>query len=377
MVSHDPGPKDAAPDRAARSPVVEALGIAVAARVPVLLWGAPGTGKTSTIRAMAEAMGVPCETVIASIREPSDFAGLPVVIGEGVRFAPPAWASRLAEAGRGLLFLDELSTAPPAVQAALLRVVLERVVGDLELPADVAVVAAANPPEQASDGWDLSAPLANRFCHIDWNADATTFAQGIAAGWSTPPVPALADQWEQRQSSTRGLVGAFVHARPNLLSQPPHDASAAGRAWPSPRTWEMAARLLAACDEIGAVEETRATLVAGAVGAGPGLEFLHWLTEMDLGDPELALADPESFVMPERGDRAYAALSAVAAAVAANPTPERWTAGWKVLARAGDHAADVAAMAARILARCRPKGATPPPEVKVFAPLLKEAGLLP
>jgi MoxR-like ATPase len=35
--------------------VVEALGVAVAARVPVLLWGAPGTGKTSVIRAMAAA----------------------------------------------------------------------------------------------------------------------------------------------------------------------------------------------------------------------------------------------------------------------------------------------------------------------------------
>ena len=77
---------------------------------------------------------------------------------------------------------------------------------------------------------------------------------------------------------------------------------------------------------------------------------------MDLGDPEAALEDPASFVLPERGDRVYAALSAVAAAVAANPTPERWVAGWKVLARAGETTADVAAMAARVLARCRPDG---------------------
>jgi hypothetical protein len=83
-----------------------------------------------------------------------------------------------------------------------------------------------------------------------------------------------------------------------------------------------------------------------------------------------------SFVLPERGDRAYAALSAVAAAVATNATPERWVAGWKVLARAGDGAADIAATAARVLARCRPDGAVPPPEIKVFAPLLKDAGLL-
>src|SRR5204863_184153 len=88
-------------------------------RVPVLLWGAPGTGKTSVIRAMAGAMGLPCETVIASIREPSDLAGLPIVVGGEVRFAPPAWARRLAEAGRGLLFRDELSRARLAVAADL------------------------------------------------------------------------------------------------------------------------------------------------------------------------------------------------------------------------------------------------------------------
>lgn len=97
---------------------------------------------------------------------------------------------------------------------------------------------------------------------------------------------------------------------------------------------------------------------------------------MDLGDPEVALADPDSFVLPERGDRAYAALSSVAAAVAAEPTPERWLAGWKVLARAGAGTPDVAAMAARVLARCRPDGTALPPEVKMFAPLLKEAGLM-
>src|SRR6201997_1378963 len=174
----------------------EALGVAVAAGVPVLLWGAPGTGKTSAIRAMAQAMDLPCETVIASIREPSDFAGLPIVVGDGVRFAPPAWARRLAEAGRGLLFLDELSTAPPAVQAALLRVVLERAVGDLTLPDEVAVVAAANPPEQAADGWDLSAPLANRLCHLSWLAHPRSVADGLAGGWAAPVIPVLPDGWQ-------------------------------------------------------------------------------------------------------------------------------------------------------------------------------------
>ncbi|MFY9863962.1 MAG: MoxR family ATPase, partial [Trebonia sp.] len=288
----------------------EALGVAVAARVPVLLWGAPGTGKTSAIRAMAEAMGLPCETVIASIREPSDFAGLPVVTGDVVRFAPPLWATRLAEAGTGVLFLDELSTAPPAVQAALLRVVLERTVGDLTLPDDVAVVAAANPPEQAADGWDLSAPLANRLCHLSWETSPRSIAEGLASGWAPPPVPLLPAGWTAGEPLNKSLVAAFLQVRPALAIAPPDNASEAGRGWPSPRTWEMAARLMTAAEAAKATDQARSALIRGAVGDGAGVEFLAWLVEMDLPDPEEVLANPAAFRLPERGDRAYAALAA-------------------------------------------------------------------
>jgi hypothetical protein len=376
-MSVDEGRRAAGQQRAGDlDPTVAALTVAVAARVPVLLWGAPGTGKTSAIRAMAAAAGLPCETVIASIREPSDFAGLPVVVGQGVRFAPPAWAQRLVAAGRGLLFLDELSTAPPAVQAALLRVVLERVVGDLDLPAEVAVVAAANPPEQAADGWDLSAPLANRLCHLTWEINPRAVADGLAGGWTPPRLPELTGDWTSAEIMARGLVAAFLRVRPALACAPPTDPATAGRGWPSPRTWEMTARLWAAADAAGVGGETRSVLLRGCVGDGAGAEFLTWLAEMDLPDPEEALADPAAFVLPERADRAYAALAAITAAVTADLTPERWTAGWQVLATAATGAPDVAAAAARQLARHRPDGAPLPPEIRLFAPVLRDAGLL-
>jgi MoxR-like ATPase len=365
-----------------QSSAVAALGVAIAARVPVLLWGAPGTGKTSVIRAIADAAGWPCETVIASIREPSDFAGLPVVnraVDGGlarVDFAPPRWAVALAEAGHGLAFFDEISTAPPAVQAALLRVVLERTVGDLALPDDVSVVAAANPPDQAADGWELSPPLANRFCHLDWPVDARTVAEGFAGGWVTPRPPALAGGWERRVAVVRSRIAGFVTVRPTLVLAVPEDAAGAGRAWPSPRTWDMVARLSAAAEAAGVDELTSSLLIRGCVGDGPGVEYITWLREADLPDPEAVLADPDSFVLPERGDRAYAALSSVAAAVAGDPGDGRWERGWRVFGRAAEAAPDVAAIAARTLARCRPAGAAVPDEVKAFAPLLRDAGLL-
>ena len=277
---------------------VEALGVAVAARVPVLLWGAPGTGKTSAIRAMADALGWPCETVIASIREPSDFAGLPVVVGDGVRFAPPAWARRLAEAGRGLLFLDELSTAPPAVQAALLRVVLERVVGDLELPPEVAVVAAANPPEQAADGWDLSAPLANRLCHLSWEVDPRAVADGLAGGWAPPgsrsspaaggPNSAWPSPWWPRSCTSARRWRAPrrpTRARPGGAGP----ARGPGR-WP-PGCGRRAA-------PPGPARNRGPPWFAARWARAPGVEFLAWVAEMDLPDPEAVLADPGVFLLP-------------------------------------------------------------------------------
>ncbi len=363
-----------------QAPVVEALAVAVGARVPVLLWGAPGTGKTSVIRAMAAASGLACETVISSIREPSDFAGLPVISSDakGVRvnLAPPGWAERLCAIGQGLLFFDEVSTAPPAVQAALLRVVLERTVGDLSLPDEVAVVAAANPPEQAADGWDLSAPLANRFCHLEWPVDARALADGLAGGWPTPPAARLDPSWERRVPVARAWVAGFLRVRPDLAVAVPEDAARAGRAWPSPRTWDMTARLLAAAEAAGASDLSKSLLVQGAVGPGPAVEMLSWLLEADLPDPEAVLANPEGFVLPDRGDRAYAALASVAAAVASDPTPDRWARGWAVFGRAGESAPDVAAAAARTLARARPPGAPIPPEVAGFTSLLQDAGLL-
>ena len=357
-----------------------ALAVAIGARVPVLLWGGAGLGKSSAVREMAAGAGLACETVIASIREPSDFAGLPIVAdsGQSVRFAPPTWALRLAEAGAGVLFLDEISTAPPAVQAALLRVVLERTVGDLTLPEDVAVVAAANPPEQAADGWDISPPLANRFCHLDWDLQSREWADGILAGFSQPAVPALAaDRMRAEVTAARANMGAFVAARPHLLHAHPGDEASAGRAWPSPRSWDMAARLLAATVVCGSTGHVAALLVAGAVGTGAATEFLAWREDLDLPDPEAVLRDPGSLRLPDRGDRAYAALAAITAAVLADNTAARWEAAWQAISGAtGRSHGDIAIAAVRSLIAHRPDGAVPPANVLVkMAPVLRTAGL--
>lgn len=356
-----------------------ALALAIQAGVPVLTWGPPGVGKTATITMLADALALPLEVVLAAIREPSDFSGLPVIGEEGVRLEPPAWAHRLVLAGKGLLFLDEISTAPPAVQAALLRVVLERVVGDLALPAAVSVVASANPPEQAVGGWDLSAPLANRFCHLFWSLDTQDWVEGMIGGWSISDyLPHLPSFWENSIPEKEVLAAAFIRHRPHLLLQVPKDEGQAGKAWPSPRSWSMAARLLAAAESVGAEDEVVAALIAGCVGEGACLEFLAWHRDLDLPDPEEVLANPSYLRLPDRGDQAFAILTAVITAAVGRLTEERWSAAWCVLARASEHGKkDIAAVAAKKLAAARkPELPLPLKELQEFAPLLHKGGLM-
>ncbi|MDR3034633.1 MAG: AAA family ATPase [Kitasatospora sp.] len=323
---------------------LEALTLAVAADLPVLLWGEPGIGKTAALTQLATTLDLPLTTVIASVHEPSDFSGLPIVgddpAVQGVPMAPPQWAVELVRVGRGLLFLDELSTATPAVQAALLRVVLERKVGALQLPPGVRVVAAANPRASAADGWELSPPLANRFVHLYWVHDREVVVRGLGGVWPRAALPRLVpERLPEAVALARRAVCGFLEARPTLIHRLPSTETRRGGAWPSPRSWEAALTLLAFGTAASVSREVLALLVRGAVGDGPGLELLAHLDRMDLPDPESLLADPPSAELPERGDLRQAALEAVVAAVGARPERERWEAGWAVLVRALENGA--------------------------------------
>lgn len=319
-------------------PAVQALALATAANLPVLLWGQPGIGKSSTLTELARGLALPLETVIASVHEPSDFSGLPVLgsdpANEGVAMAPPDWAVRLRHSGDGLLFLDELSSAPPAVQAALLRVVLERRVGSLALPDGVRIVAAANPPGSAADGWQLAPPLANRFVHLDWVHDPAVVVRGLGGTWPRVPLPRLdPDRLEHAVDRARGAICGFLTVRPDYTHRMPTSAASRSGAWPSPRTWEMALRLLAFGYATDAAAEAIALAVRGAVGDGAGMEILAFLERHDLPDPEAVLDDPHGIELPERGDLVHAVLSAVVDAIGRDTTEARWRAGWVLIER--------------------------------------------
>ncbi|MFG3065303.1 AAA family ATPase [Streptomyces sp. NPDC048231] len=338
---------------------LEALTVAVAADLPVLLWGPPGIGKTAALTQLSTALRLPLTTVIASVHEPSDFSGLPVVgadpARQGVPMAPPDWAVRLVRAGKGLLFLDELSTAPPAVQAALLRLVLERRIGALQLPPGVRIVAAANPRSSAADGWELSPPLANRFVHLQWTHDHDVVIRGLGGTWPRTTLPrldpgALPDAVDFARRAVCGLLSA----RPGLVHRLPSSEARRGGAWPSPRSWEMALGLIAFATAAGSSREVLSLLVRGTVGDGPGLELLAAMDRMDLPDPEALLADPDGAALPERGDLRQAVLDGVVEAVRRRPERARWDAAWALLVRATQTGApDLVVVPASTLASLR------------------------
>ncbi|WP_364709321.1 AAA family ATPase [Streptomyces ossamyceticus] len=352
---------------------LEALTLAVAADLPVLLWGEPGIGKTAALTQLAAALDLPLTTVIASVHEPSDFSGLPVVgddpAEQGVPMAPPDWAVRLVRAGRGLLFLDELSTAPPAVQAALLRLVLERRIGTLQLPPEVRIVAAANPRSSAADGWELSPPLANRFVHLQWTHDHEVVVRGLGGTWPRATLPRLApERFPEAVDHARRAVCGLLAARPKLVHQLPNSESRRGGAWPSPRSWEMALRLIAFATASEVSRDVLSLLVRGTVGDGPGLELLASLDRLDLPDPEELLADPAGAVLPDRGDLRQAVLDGVVAAVRARPEKPRWDAAWALLVRALETGApDLVVVPATTLASLRRTDWNVPAEIEQLA----------
>lgn len=358
--------------------------IAIQSGVPPILWGKPGTGKTSWINLIAELMDYHAETVIASIREPADFAGLPVIQTDGsVKLATPNWAKRLIDNDNktGLLFLDELSTAPPAVQAALLRVVFERVVGDERLPSNTLIVAAANPTETTGGTWTLNAALANRFVHLDWGVTAKEWVEGMMNGWQKrKDVIELPEDWQDYIPQARTLVTSFINHRPVNLLQEPENTEDAGRAWASPRSWENAARLLAACESVGMGDTVKLTLITGSVGKGPATEFMTWVRNLDLQDPQMLLSNPKAFKMPKTGDKVFAVLSAVVTAALNDEgqvDKDNWEAAWNILGQAAKaDRADIAAIPAKTLARARTSDCPIPKDIKEFLPVLSAAGLI-
>ncbi len=211
----------------------------VAHQVPIsaMLWGPPGVGKSSIVAQTARRSGLDFVDLRLSQLAPTDLRGLPVPENGVSRWYPPEF---LPTRGAGILFLDELNMAPPALQGIAQQLILDRRVGSYTVPDGWFVWAAGNRKEDRAAVFDMPAPLANRFLHLEVAPDLDSFKA-----------------YALRENVAEQII-AFLSFRPALLlAIDPHQP-----AWPSPRSWVMASRLLAAGLDIAPV-----------VGAGAAAEL--------------------------------------------------------------------------------------------------------
>lgn len=336
---------------------------AIRAQVPVLLIGAPGTGKTAMLRSISRKMQCRLWVQLGSTMEPSEVTGQPVLdrdtkisvggkVYPSLSQVPPRWSIEAAEHG-GIVFWDELNTASPSTMAAMLTVILDKRVSELQLPCEkVAMVAAMNPVEMSAGGSELPPAMANRFEHIPYTVQpsrwAKHFRDGFASvnGQDTPPqdftIPTID---ETRLTHWRNMVSTYIERNPQSLLAYPQDAEKATGPWASPRTWDMFSRLMAVCDESNRILHGQYTLGNDIANA-----FFAWHVQQQVAiDPEEALANPRTFALPKQTDVRIAMTESIAEAIIgriAEPNRnDRLIAGWQVVDRLIDNNAQDAARA--------------------------------
>ncbi|MEI2581181.1 MoxR family ATPase [Scytonema sp. PRP1] len=210
-----------------------------------MIWGPPGIGKSSIVAQLARKHQIDFIDVRLSQLAPTDLRGLPVPEDGVSKWYPPEF---LPCSGRGILFLDELNMAPPAMQGVAQQLILDRRVGSYTLPEGWFVWAAGNRKEDRAAVFDMPSPLANRFLHLHVEPDFQSFKSYALS------------------AKIHEQVIAFLSFRTTLL----HKLDPQQPAWPSPRSWEMASQL-----------HTVGLDIAPAVGIATAAEFNAYIKLYD------------------------------------------------------------------------------------------------
>jgi len=256
---------------------------------PVMLWGPPGIGKSQIVSQVAANNDVPVIDIRLSQIEPSDLRGIPFRSEDKVIWAvPDMLPNKKSHGEKGILFLDEINTAPPSVSAAAYQLILDRKLGNYELPDHWAIFAAGNRQGDRGVTYTMPAPLANRFSHfeIDTHLD----------DWVA---------WAYQQNIDERII-AFLRFRPELLFD--FDASINPVAFPTPRSWEYAHRALKKF-------ESKPRLLLGSlqacVGEVAGVEVQAFIEHYENLPDIDAIIRGESVEVPKKIDLQYAVASAL------------------------------------------------------------------
>lgn len=317
--------------------------------LPLHIQGPPGIGKSDRVSSAARSLGMGCGIIYPSTLQPEDISGALIPDGKGgaTKVSMLSAVNDMLPHKRGLIFIDELTGARPAVQSGLLGFVLNRICGDVVLPPGIRIIAASNPPDSAAGGWDLEPPMANRFAHF-------TIDKPTADEWTAWLLSEQAERetsildyeamvkgnWGDAWPKVKGLFAGFMRAQASLLFGMPKEGSAErGRAWASPRTWHYAARAVATCEALNVEEDYQAEFVTACVGTGAAVQWDRWRRDADLPNPADVLKhgwQPDK----RRLDRSVAVYTAMAAYITQKKNKEEKEMlaikGWGLIKQACD-----------------------------------------
>lgn len=252
---------------------------------PIHLWGPPGIGKSAIIKQITIEKNIGFVDMRMALRDPTDLRGIPVPEDGKAKWLPP---SDLPKDGQGILFLDELTSAPPLTQAGGYQLTLDRAIGEYTLPDGWYVIAAGNRLEDRAVVYRMSTALANRFIHLDYDVNMDDWIE-----------------WAMRIGIDHTII-AFIHWRGgDLLFS--FDAASSEKAFPTPRTWEFASKIMKVVSK-----NTMAETLEGTVGRGAAAEFMAFLkVQTELPDP-LEILNKGSTFVPKPLSLKYALVSALA-----------------------------------------------------------------
>ena len=273
------------------SELAATLALLVEARQPCIVWGPPGAAKSAIARQVAAEAERDYVDIRALLLDPVDLRGIPWRDGSGrTRWAPPAFLPPTDDPGRWLINLEELPSAVPLVQAALYQLVLDRRVGEYELPEGASLIACGNREGDRGVVHRMPTPLASRFVHLEIAVDADDWLAWGAANGIAPEVL------------------FYIRMRPDLLHG--FDPQAKEKAFCCPRTWAMVSGIVNRRAGLDAGVER--ALFRGTVGEAAAVEFSAFLKVWrELPHPKAVLDDPAGAPVPENASALIALCGAL------------------------------------------------------------------
>ena len=257
----------------------------------IMLRGAPGVGKSTIIKGIADKLGIGFVDVRLAQLERVDVCGLPSIEDKTTNWNVPAFWPK-DKGSKGIILLDEITSAPPDVQVAAYQLVLDRCISNsnYKVPDGWYIIAAGNRAIDPAVVKTMSSALANRFMHFEMEVNPEDWGF-----WAV-------------SKDVHPSVTGFIKFRPGLLFK--MDDQNLEQGWPSPRAWEKVSNII---PMFGDDEEVLRKAVYGLVGAGVGMEFMEFHRTAKKFDSVLEmLIDPKvPVVIPAKSDEKCAFAAAV------------------------------------------------------------------